>query len=217
MPFARLRRAARLALAMALALASPAAAQDLSWAVVAGVQAGDGLTVRAAPDAEAPALGALEPGALVVSTGETATSSVAWTRVASGELLGWVVSRFLAPAAFRTLDDAALPEAGACGGVEPFWSARRTPDALVLTVMGEPDRTLPITAVPRAEGRPFGLIDARAATGDRALLTYEESQCRETVIDAPVLGRGALILIEDGRTRWFVGCCRPRAEALETR
>lgn len=207
----------RAALAAATLLLGPlphARAEGLSWVVVTGVAAGDVLNVREAPDGDARVLGALSPGALVVSSGETARSSVEWTRVASGELEGWAASRFLAPARFETLDDHRLPVAGACGGVEPFWGARWADGALTLTAPGEPDRTLPIASIPKAEGRPYGLIQAKGERGAQVLLAYEETQCRDAVIDAPVLGRGALIVIEGDETRWYSGCCRPAPGAL---
>ena len=78
----------RAALAAALLLGPllpHARAEGLSWVVVTGVAEGDVLNVREAPDGDARVLGALSPGALVVSSGETARSSVEWTRVASGE------------------------------------------------------------------------------------------------------------------------------------
>lgn len=211
-----LRRAAALCLALAPALPAVAAegAEGASWVVVAGVEAGDALTVRAEPRGDAEALGALPPGALALATGETARSAVAWSRVATGELQGWVANRFLAPARFRTLDDADLPAEGICAGAEPFWSARWADGTVTLAAPDAPDRALPITAVPRAEGRPFGVIESAAPDGPHVLLSYAQTLCGDTMSDAPSLGTARLFVIEGGETRWYSGCCRPLPGAL---
>ena len=68
-----------------------------------------------------------------------------------------------------------------------------------------------------AEGRPYALLEAGADPAERWLFRYEDAQCLDTPLDAPVWGRGTLIVTEGGTTRWLTGCCRPAPGALEAR
>ena len=204
----------RLALAFAALLPLAAAAQEApppqGWMQVGPLPEGETLNLRAAPSGEAPVVGTLPQGALAVSVGERATSSVGWLRIAQGELQGWAAERFLRPAPIRTLDDAAFPVAGSCGGFEPMWSLRWT----AFERMDAPAATRPVTRAIPAQGRISALLEAGADPAERWLFRYEDAQCFELPLDAPVWGRGTLILTEGGVTRWLTGCCRPAPEAV---
>lgn len=199
----------------------PAAAQPATplrgWLVVAPLAEGETLNIRAEPRGDAPVVATLKPGALVASTGERATSATAWIRVGQGEVQGWAAERFLLPAPIRTLDDASLPIAGACGGFEPMWSLRWTGLEITFDQLGGASATRPVTRAVPAEGRLTALLEAGADPADRWLFRYEDAECRELPVDAPLWGRGALIITEGGVTRWLTGCCRPAPEALAPR
>jgi hypothetical protein len=114
-------------LAAALAFSPlPVSATVEGWPAlcdVAGVPAGDGLTVRAAPSAGAPVVGALEPGARgveVVAVHDRQT----WGPIDLGEGTRWVSLAFLArrPGQWEGL----FPEAARRFGTEPFWELDRS-------------------------------------------------------------------------------------------
>ncbi len=209
------------ALALGLALLPPPvlaqegpAPAPRGWLLVGPLPEGETLALRAAPSGDAPQVGALPRGALVVSTGERATSSVSWLRVAQGELQGWAAERFLRPAPIRSLDDAGFPVAGACGGFEPMWSLRWTALEIVFERIDAPALARPVTRAIPAEGRLSALLEAGADPAERWLFRYEDAQCFEMPLDAPVWGRGTLVITEGGTTRWYTGCCRPAPEAV---
>lgn len=209
-----LLRALCLALLLPVAAAAQPAPAPQGWMLVGPLPEGETLNLRAAPSGDAEVVGTLPDGALVVSAGERAASSVSWLRIGQGELHGWAAERYLRPAPIRTLDEAAFPVAGACGGFEPMWSLRWTGLELTWERIGEPPATRPVTRVIRAEGRLSALLEAGVDPAERWLFRYEDAQCFEAPLDAPVWGRGTLIVTEGGTTRWLTGCCRPAPEAI---
>lgn len=66
---------------------------------VGGLPLGEGLTIREAPDAAAPALGQVPVGARLRGFGCTSDtpSGLTWCRVKGGRFLGWARRRYLAP------------------------------------------------------------------------------------------------------------------------
>jgi uncharacterized protein YraI len=66
---------------------------------VAGLPPGEGLTIREAPDAAAPALGQIPVGVRLRGFGCTSDtpSGLTWCRVKGGGVLGWARRRYLAP------------------------------------------------------------------------------------------------------------------------
>lgn len=197
-------------------VAAPARAAEPGWMVVAPLAPGDALNIRAEPHGGAEIVGAVPPGALL-SAGEARVmqGGTAWREVASGELHGWAAERFLAPARFRTLDQGFLPEAGTCGGFEPMWSFRWSADEVELSRMDAPaPRRRPVSRILLVEGRPYGLLEAGDDPADRLLFRYEDAICAELPVDGPLVGRGTLIITDDGATTVLSGCCRPSPEAL---
>jgi uncharacterized membrane protein len=110
------------ALVLVLLVAVPPAAAQQPVHQVTGVAASDVLTVRRAPSASAPAIGALSPLADFVLVRERRGSwvRVEVTRGVPAPVRGWVAGRYLEP-----VDIDARPDDGAwaCYGTEPFWSA----------------------------------------------------------------------------------------------
>lgn len=66
---------------------------------VGGLPLGEGLTIREAPDAAAPALGQVPIGARLrgFSCTSDTPSGLTWCRVKGGGVLGWARRRYLAP------------------------------------------------------------------------------------------------------------------------
>ncbi|SFI64609.1 SH3 domain-containing protein [Albimonas pacifica] len=213
-PLARRLSALALVALVPLAAAAQETPAPRGWLLVGPLPEGETLNLRAEPSGDAPVVGALPEGALVVSAGERAVSSVPWLRIAQGELQGWAAERFLRPAPIRTLDDASFPVAGACGGFEPMWSLRWTEIEITYERLGEPAASRPVTRAIPAEGRLSALLEAGADPAERWLFRYEDEQCFEMPLDAPVWGRGTLVITEGGTTRWLTGCCRPAPEAI---
>ncbi|SFG69212.1 SH3 domain-containing protein [Methylobacterium gossipiicola] len=83
--------------ATSVLVATPASAVE-SYRV-AGLPLGEGLSIREAPDAEAPSLGQLPVGARLRGFGCTSDtpSGLTWCRVKGGRLLGWARRRYLSP------------------------------------------------------------------------------------------------------------------------
>ncbi len=105
---------------LALALASPAAAQHLpNTHSVTGVAASDVLNIRAAPNAQAPILGTVPPFAINVEV-IALSDDGRWGMVGLPEGNGWVNLRFLAPDPEPA--PGAVPRPMTCLGTEPFWS-----------------------------------------------------------------------------------------------
>lgn len=114
-------------LALALLLASPAAADSLPALYrVTGVAAGDVLNIRAEPSASAAILGSLPRDASGV---EVVAEQGGWGLVSTGEGAGWVKLSFLARQPGE--DWFALTQPLRCLGTEPFWSLGVEPAARV--------------------------------------------------------------------------------------
>jgi uncharacterized protein YraI len=88
----------RLALPI-LAILASAPALAVEAYRVGGLPQGEGLTIREAPDAGAPALGQVPVGVRLRGFGCTSDtpSGLTWCRVKGGPVLGWARRRYLAP------------------------------------------------------------------------------------------------------------------------
>lgn len=129
--------------AVALALATPAAAQDDPQLYdVTGVTEGDVLNIREAPSPSAPILATLAADATGIEiTARTATRR--WGRVNTAEGVGWVSLRFLEPQG-RHIDNYNLPVGMTCFGTEPFWSLANQNGSLAYTDIDGADQIFTI-------------------------------------------------------------------------
>jgi uncharacterized membrane protein len=147
-----------LALVVWLMLPGAAFAQPFPAAfMVKDVAAEDVLNIRAAPSAEAQAIGQIAPFALHVEVLET-TSDGTWGMVGLPEGNGWVSMRYLHP--MPAEDEAQVPRPLSCMGTEPFWSIGLYPQG---AEFNSPDTG----AVPMA-------VVAEAAAPQGYLVTLEE-------------------------------------------
>ncbi|TJZ92147.1 peptide-binding protein [Paracoccus gahaiensis] len=193
----------RTALVLTLALAGPAlATQEYILPTlfdVARVAPDDVLNIRAEPSASADIIGTLAPDATRIEVVEEIRG---WARVNSGEGTGWVSSRYLD---YRTdvWEEGALPQGFACYGTEPFWNLRATEDAVALQQLGEPDLTMPLTAV-----LSTGVFrdPTRAVVAEGMTLTATPQACSDGMSDRQ-FGLRALVVLQGDRPRMLTGCC----------
>lgn len=87
---------------------------------VSGLSSDKLLSVRMAPDADAPIISALPHDASPVAIVRTDNG---WGMFPAGEFSGWVAMSFLSPINQPMIGDTQLPDGMTCTGVEPFWVA----------------------------------------------------------------------------------------------
>lgn len=194
--------------------AGAVAGEPPELAMVRGLPAGDTLTVRAEPTAQARAIGALAEGAGPIEILEAArTGQTEWARISSGEGDGWVARRYLAEARLEGIGRTSLTVGLSCGGTEPFWG-------------------LDLTAADRAEWRdpeigapePVAIDQAFAAvarggwpaaltlSSDRleAVLTATPNECSDGMSDRSYPWTALLVDLTGEKPRLFEGCCGHR-------
>ena len=135
-----------------LTLACPAAASQHTWPAlhdVIGVDEGDVLNVRSAPDIAAEVLDTLSSDASDIEV-IRANEDLSWGLVNVGERSGWVSLTYLARQAKQPV--VAFVDIRQCFGTEPFWSLTYEQPAIRLSM---PD-------VPPAEGFISGLFKSRS-------------------------------------------------------
>lgn len=108
------------ALALAIVMAAPAAAQEFPGLFdVTGVASDDVLNIRAEPRGSSAKVGAFAPDRVGIEV-SSVTPDRRWGRVLAADTSGWVAMRFLAPNPEDT--GSGLPDRLSCAGTEPFWS-----------------------------------------------------------------------------------------------
>lgn len=192
-------------LILALALAAPAAAQDLpALYEVTGVAANDALNVRAEPDATAEALGALPPGATGVEVVGLSDDG-GWGLVAlGGEASGWVSMRFLAPQPGPPWWDAAAPLT--CLGTEPFWSLAVDGDSARWTTPEDSPGPGAVTARTTAIGVP-GILGLALENG---FAVIRRAECSDGMSNRAFGLEVDLFLHESLGLVGYTGCCALR-------
>ena len=201
----------RAALAILLALAGPAIAQDLpALHDVTGVAANDQLNIRAEPSGAAQVLGSFPPGTDGVEiTGISADGR--WGRVNLEERTGWVALRFMARQPGP--DWSALAQPLACFGTEPFWSLNFNPSEgrAAFNQMGEAQLGLWVNWAAPVSGRrgQVGLaVEGPARTG---FLTLSGQDCSDGMSDRAYGISVALFLNGTGSStaeaQGWTGCC----------
>ena len=203
---ALLRRAA-----LACALALPAAAQDgplPALFAVTGVDAGDTLNVRAAPDPSAPVLFDLAAGATGVEIVRVEQDGAGrpWGLVGAPEAAGWTAMRFLArttPADLPWLSEMR------CSGTEPFWSFAldRTDDALYEGMEGDADAVL-LSSRTRSRNAPasYGFTGEGAFGPASGIVTRQA--CSDGMSERAYGLSLELLMSTPGGTDHVTGCCR---------
>jgi uncharacterized membrane protein len=173
---------------------------------VTGVAAEDVLNVRAEPDANAPVIGTLAPGATGIEV-VSVDPSGHWGEVNVGEGAGWAALRFLAEEP-EVWVPGKLPQSLSCFGTEPFWNLRDRDGTAVLE-MPEAAKSLG-AAVAVDTGIP-GDVRRALVAGDPALrvtATVVPQSCGDGMSDR-AFGLGAMVLVQegDGVPRLLTGCC----------
>lgn len=200
-----MRIACPIALAFLLAHGAAAAPILPSLFDVTGVSTDDVLNVRAAPDADAPVIGSLAPGATgieVVALDPTGR----WGEVNVGETAGWAALRYLAerPDVWKP---GALPASLACSGTEPFWTLRVRDGHAGFEM---PDARRPLseldalgTGIPGDVRRVLVASDAAA----RLTATITPQSCGDGMSDR-AFALSAMLVVEVGDDRRLLtGCC----------
>lgn len=189
-------------LMFALMMASPAlATQEYLLPTlfdVTGVTAGDVLNIRQTPDASAPIIGTLAPGATHI---EVVEESRGWGRVNSGETTGWVSMRYLA---YRTdvWNAGQLPADFRCFGTEPFWDVAADRTQITLRDLGDGEPQ-PLVAV---MDRGIFRDTMRAVLGEDITLIATPGQCSDGMSDR-LFGLQATLIQRGDSPRLLTGCC----------
>lgn len=193
--------------APAVALAIPQATPEPGRAYrVVDVAAGDTLTIRAAPHAQAERVGELAadaPSVHVAGTRVEAEGSV-WWQVLQGDGTGWVNARYL-----TLVDPAADPEQDyplLCSGTEPFWNVVVRDDQAAFEVPGEapvPWKAGPMTQASGSLGRYAVRLEA---DGDVGYLTASRNYhfCSDGMSDIN-FPFDAILIAPGGEV--YGGCC----------
>jgi uncharacterized membrane protein len=194
-----------LALAFALALGGceqAAAPSEISYGVT-GVAATDTLAMRAAPDANADAVGTIpHNGEGIVATGGTTPGG--WAEVSYQGKRGWVNARFLGLG-----NDAGtrLPALLECMGTEPFWRITLSPGAARADLLFvERVHNFRLTHAASAMGRS-DIWTVKGTDGQTEMsLTVQRQSCSDSMsdIDYPY-STTARVPGAD----LIAGCCRP--------
>jgi uncharacterized membrane protein len=200
----------RLALVLWVALAAPALATQDGWPAihdVTGVAADDVLNIRERPDASAPIVGSLPPGATVEVI--RANDRLTWGLVNAGERTGWVSMRYLQRRPGQW--DGSFPEIAACYGTEPFWSLARAGDALTFsTPEAEEGYTITTRSGSASRRDSFHMV-ADGATGPAVAMLRTEA-CSDGMSDRAFGISIELLLGLGGETRQLSGCCTRAAQ-----
>lgn len=202
-----MRLAALSALALALALAGPAAAQSVLPTLydVTGVRADDVLNIRAMPDASSSILSELPPDAKGV---EVVDTRAGWARVNTFERSGWVNMRYLRERA-EVWQPGAIPATLNCLGTEPFWSLRQVGANIVYETpqLSRPMQRRAVVDNPHQRSPARSLV----AADDKGRLTVvlHPGQCSDGMSDR-VFGLSATLLFEGAgqASEMRNGCCR---------
>jgi len=172
---------------------------------VTGVEAGDVLNIRSAPDASAQIIAELQPNDVdieVIALDDTGK----WGWVNIGESAGWVSMRFLDPV--QAPDIRTMPRPLICTGTEPFWSLDLPKDPVAeLDVMGTDSRLFTdLTTIQSANN--LNHFAVQASSDDAQLnATIQRQTCSDDMSDR-AYGLGITLLIRsEGEVGFFSGCC----------
>lgn len=184
-------------------LGSVAAAQDFPASYfVTDVAADDTLNIRQEPDAASDVLGTYDPYRLNIEVLET-TADGAWGKVGLGEGAGWVSMAYLT--ATLPAEPGTIPRPMLCSGTEPFWSLSLNPSGDDYELMGEPNRTLLMTAEKTADNGYMATF-AEGPRSHRTLIIHR-LPCSDGMSDRPFGFRATLFNAINGQNGVQTGCC----------
>ena len=193
-----------LALALLIALASPASATPEyvlpTLFDVTGVDADDVLNIRERPDGDAPIIGTLRPDATGI---EVVGEHGAWMQVNTAERSGWVHGRYLN---YRVdvWRAGKLPAGFSCLGTEPFWSLTPAGDQVILATP-EGDSHMPLLKVLDSG---WSREPRRGLVGEGFIAVVTPNQCGDGMSDR-AYGMEATVILGGGKAAQMLrGCCR---------
>ena len=194
-----------IALYLALCLAlwgTVLSAQDLpALYSVSGVQSGDVLNIRAAPDADAAKVG--EFGQYGFNIEVLALSPDGrWGLVGLPEGNGWVSMRFMARQEVLPYE---IPVPLTCLGTEPFWRIGLYPRGFEYEMMGEPRTDLSLLSQSVAPNGYLTVLE-EGPTLTHTLIV-ERGQCSDGMSDRRFGWRAMLFLDAPDRALVHSGCC----------
>jgi uncharacterized membrane protein len=190
-----------LAVCVVAFLTAPAAHADATYSVY-GVQPGDGLNMRARPDARSAIVQTIPADATGIAlTGRTAGG---WAEATFRRKRGWVNARFLglgSPGQYQ------LPAHLDCSGTEPFWSVAVTPGQARADMMfAERRYVFRINRVQSAMNRTdIMLVGGARKAGQMSLVVRHES-CSDGMSDNNYPYSAVALL---SGLDMVAGCCRP--------
>ena len=185
---------------LALALALPAAAQDMpAFFDVTGVARGDVLNIRAQPSARSPVIDTLPPDARGV---EVVAQIGAWGVLNTGEGTGYASMTYLQRAEGPGWAGLEVPLH--CFGTEPFWGLDYDPQdaALTLTTPDQPEQVMPVTATFPA--LPWSAVAGLGLAEGTAVLRPQE--CSDGMSDR-TFGLAVDLFLTGPAPQHLAGCC----------
>ena len=184
---------------------------------VTGVEAGDELNVRLAPDAGAEVLGGLPPGTGPVEVGARDASG-RWGRIVFWEFTGWVSMHFLEPMEVAMLPDTTadgrmtgLPVGLTCSGTEPFWGfSLDEPGQVTFSNFEHDDLRLRVAMLAGARARQGlpAVVVAEGAANMTAMIQLAE--CSDGMSDSTFAMSTTVLLQDRNGTALYEGCCTLR-------
>lgn len=178
------------------------AAQDLpALFSVTGVQTGDVLNIRAAPDAGAAKVGEFGQYGFNIEVLET-TADGGWGLVGIPEGNGWVSMRYMAR---QEVEPYAIPRPISCVGTEPFWRISLYPRGSEYEMMGEPRSDLTLLSETVAPNGYLAVLE-QGPTLNHTLIV-ERGACSDGMSDRRFGWRAMLFLDAPDRALVHSGCC----------
>ncbi len=177
-----------------------AEAQTTGLYEVRGVAANDTLNVRGGAGAGFADLGDIAYDGRVRVIGFSANGK--WAKIPWADGAAWVSARFLH---LIQTDVAVLPAVLNCGGAEPFWSAKITPDAVLFERMGGASINAPLDWAAAAEGRPADFVVGFSAPPMAG--TLRKQVCSDGMSDREYPWSVVLMDLSGQGAKVVEGCC----------
>lgn len=202
-PNALLSVIAATALAAGLWSGPGLAAQE--YYAVTRVDPADLLNVRAGPEASAPVIGSMEPGAAPV---EIVRIENGWGLFPAGEMSGWVSMDYLSPIDQPMIGATAVPEGMTCLGTEPFWALTMNSGGVMVSHMNwDHDRAFEINL--DQSSADAGRVSTLSLDDGSAVITPQ--QCTDGMSDAEFGWSGDFVLGGGPIPAVLRGCCALQA------
>lgn len=168
---------------------------------VTGVETGDVLNIRQAPDADAAIIGTVSPTITDIEVVELSENGD-WAWINGGESGGWVSKRYL-QVQTGTWETGKLPATLSCLGTEPFWNIRFGQGSATLDSPDTEAKSYPIEHV---NDRGFGEDRMRAVQAGALTAVIVPQQCSDGMSDRSYALQ-AIISLREGDRPMLAGCC----------